>query len=308
MATLAELIAASLAANPNASYGAYGIQGNIMSGGTPVPGPVAPQPTTQDIANAQGGSMSPAYYTSLLANDPQLQAALAAINAQQQQYQGAMTAAQQQALEQYGQIPAGLADQYAGLINPTVQGIADQATQGGVSTVAQLQRTADQQHQSTLDTLAARGVLRSGALGVHENADSQAASTASYNALQSLLAGLGSDYSTYLGQQQTLGQQSQQATSDALTRIINQINAGTVTSTGSGSGGGGGGSSSTQTNPPVTTTAAPSSSAASGSTGLGTGGALSNPTVNPNNYQPATVPTSLAAAPHSIAAGRALVR
>jgi len=225
MASLAELIAASLAANPYAA----GNPGTLFTyGGNNAPN----TPSAPAMPSTPGATMTAdeqaAWYQQMLGNDPQLAAALAAIDAQQQAYQGQMTAAEQQALEQYGAIPAGLADQYASLVTPTVQGIADQATQGGVSTVAQLAKAYAQNQTSTLDNLAGRGMLRSGATGVRENNDLQNYNVAGYNALNSLLGNLGQNYSTYLGQQDQLHQQSTTASSDALTRIINQINAGVV--------------------------------------------------------------------------------
>lgn len=202
----------------------------------PAPGSSPPVGLPPSIANfgfpgapPPPSSVGQGYYQDLLASDPQLAAALAAINAQTSAYQGQMTAAQQQLLEQFGEIPPGLASQYASLVNPTVQGIAAAGTAGGVSTVAQLQKALANARTGSLDSLASRGLLHSGALGQHENENLQSYNVSHYNALQSLLGQLGTNYSTFLGQQDTANQQSQQATSDALTRIINQIQAGNIT-------------------------------------------------------------------------------
>lgn len=188
------------------------------------------------IVDAAPGIIGSQWYQDMLANDPQLQAALSAIAAQLSAYQGQMTVAQQQALEQYGAIPAGLPAQYQNLLSPTVQGIAAANTAGGVSTVAQLQKALHDATLSSNDSLAARGLLHSGAFGQHANENLQGFNTGNYNALQGLLGTLGTDYSNYLGQQDTLNQQSASATSDALTRILNQIQAGTLAAPSIGSG------------------------------------------------------------------------
>ena len=251
VASVARPVAQQVITLPNGQTVTVGPDGGIL-GGQPSPGqnvgPVtAPGvPSVLPPAGSPGGPPAAtdpgltgaAWYQQMLANDPQLQAILAGISAQQQAYQGQMTAAQQQALEQYGEIPAGLLNgtPYAGLFTPTVQGIADANTAGGVSTVAQLQKALADANLSSSDSLAARGLLHSGAFGQHANTNLQGYNVANYNALQTLLGGLGTDYSNYLGQQDTLNQQSSTATSDALTRILNQIAAGTLTAPGGDSG------------------------------------------------------------------------
>ena len=135
--------------------------------------------------------------------------------------------------------------QYAQFLDPTVAGIADANTQGGTSTLAQLARAYAQSHADTLDSLAARGMIRSGALGVHENNDLTVSNQAQYDALQKLLSGLGANYSTYLGQQDQLNQETATANSTAMQRLTDLINNGTITAP------------TTTTTTPSTTLAAP---------------------------------------------------
>ena len=212
-----------------------------------------------------------AWYQNWLAQDPTLQAVLAGINATGSAYKGQLGNEEARLIEQYGAVPAG-ASQYAQFLDPTVAGIADAATQGGVSTLAQLARAYAQQHVSTLDNLAARGMLRSGGLGVRENNDLTNSNQAQYNALQSLLSGLGANYSTYLGQQDQLNQETAGANSTAMQRLTDLINNGTITApttttTTPSSTTTPGTPSGTQTiTPSGTTTAAPSPQAAPGST------------------------------------------
>jgi hypothetical protein len=203
--------------------------------GTPPGGATTGPASAADLA---------AWYQNWLAQDPTLQAVLAGINATGSAYKGQLGNEEAQLLEQYGAVPAG-ASQYAQFIDPTVAGIADAATQGGVSTLAQLARAYAQSHANTLDSLAARGMIRSGALGVHENNDLTQSNQAQYDALQKLLSGLGTNYSTYLGQQDQLGQETATANSTAMQRLTDLINNGTITAP------------TTTTTTPSTTLAAP---------------------------------------------------
>lgn len=189
-----------------------------------------PQPITT--------STTPVDYESLLSGDTQLGAQNAAINAQGITNQAQLTAAQQRALVQYGSIPTGLSSSLSGDLSaatdPTTAALAQQATAGGVSTVAQLQKAYSNQTQSDNASLAARGLLNSGAYGQHANEDLSNYNIAGYQAQQSLSDYLNGLYSGYQTQQQALQQQSTQDVNDALTRIIDQINNGTV---GAGAGG-----------------------------------------------------------------------
>lgn len=223
---------------PNGQTVTLGPSGGVLGGsrtpGSTIPGGVLPPLTPQQLAPstvapaATAGGDPTAWYEQLLANDPQLAAALAAISSQQSAYQGQAQTAEQQLLEAYGAVPSGLGDQFQSILSPTVTDLANQNTQAGTSTVAQLLKAFQNQQSGTLDSLAARGMLRSGATGYDQNQNLQGYNSAQYNALQSLLGNLGTQQSNLLQQEGTLNQQSEQATNDAYTRILQQIQAGTL--------------------------------------------------------------------------------
>ncbi len=224
----------------NGYFPGYDVGGQIVypPGVDPLPGYGGPDPvptvdspvgtpgTTITTGPATAADLA-AWYQNWLANDPTLQSVLAGINATGSAYKGQLGNQEAQLLEQYGLIPAG-AGQYASFIDPTVAGIAQSNTNAGTSTIAQLARAAAQQHVSTLDNLAARGMLRSGATGVRENNDLTNANQASYDALQKLLSGLSANYGGYLSQQDQLNQEIAGANSTAMQRLTDLINNGTI--------------------------------------------------------------------------------
>lgn len=179
-------------------------------------------------------------YGSLLAKDSQLGSQNAAINAQGITDQAQLTAAQQRAFVNYGAIPTGvnssLAGDITGATDATTAGLASAATAGGVSTLAQLQKAYANQTGADNASLAARGLIRSGAYGQHANEDLSNYNQAGYNAQQQLTDYLNGLYSGYQTQQQALRAQSQQAANDALQRIIAQINANPAPATPTGGG------------------------------------------------------------------------
>lgn len=208
-----------------------------LSGVAPAKKKAASITATPSITNTVAPLASPPplatqpNYTSLLANDPQLGAQNAAINAQGVTNQAQLSAARQRALINYGAIPSldsTLAGDLSGSIDDTTRSLADAATAGGVSTVAQLRKAYDQKTQGDTANLAARGLLRSGAYGQHQNEDLSNYNIAGYNAQQSLADYLNGLWAGYQSQQQNLQQQGVQNTNDALTRIIQQIQNGTL--------------------------------------------------------------------------------
>lgn len=253
MASLASLIRAApvgnggaSAATPFALSAGADARAGIGTGGTG--NSVAPSPTTAPVVSPLAG-ISPnvtvplsnqlvgqQWYQQLLSDDPQLAAALQAISSQNSAYEGQAQTAEQQLLEQYGQIPSSVLGQYASILNPTVEDLANQNTAAGTSTYAQLTKAFHDSQTASLDSLGARGLLRSGATGQEENNNLQNYNTAQYSALQTLLGGLGTDQSNLLAQQGTLNQQSEQATNDAYQRILSQIQAGTLVAPSIGSG------------------------------------------------------------------------
>lgn len=183
------------------------------------------------VSAPTGAPQVGADYQAQLASDQTLQQALKAINDQSTANAAALTASRQRAVVDYGAVPASLG-------NPALTGdanadidqqtrdLAAEATKGGVSTVARLQHAYDLTRQGHLNSLAARGMLRSGALGQHEGEDLLGYQQANYTAGQSLLDYLTGSYQNYLGLQSQGQQRASDATNAALQRIIAQINAG----------------------------------------------------------------------------------
>lgn len=190
------------------------------------------------IPQAITTSTTPVDYQSLLSGDNQLTAQLGQVNSQGIINKGQLTAAQQRAIVQYGAVPTGISSALTGDLSaatdPTTAALAQQATAGGVSTTAQLAKAYANQTAGDTASLAGRGLLHSGAYGQHANEDLSNYNIAGYQAQQSLEDYLNGLYSGYQTQQQALQQQAQQASNDALTRIIQQINDGTL---GAGNGG-----------------------------------------------------------------------
>jgi hypothetical protein len=192
--------------------------GGVATPAAASPGAVAPPPPS-----------SGPDYGALLANDPILGQALAGFNAQGVQNKAALTAQQQRALIQYGRVPSLDLSAYGASIDPTTAQLAAQNTAAGTSTVANLQRAYQLAQQGSDASLAARGMLRSGAYGQHSAENLQGYNTAGYQADQQLMDYLQGLYSGYLQQQQGLQSQGASATSDALSRLIQQIQAGQIT-------------------------------------------------------------------------------
>lgn len=169
-------------------------------------------------------------YEALLAADPALQAALARANAEGVADQGALTEQRRAALIQYGAVPTDLPESMVGSIAPdindTTRELANANTQAGLSTVAQLGQAYRRQRGGDIASLAGRGLLRSGAYRQHNREDLQAFQQNQANAAQSLLGTLAGYWGTYGQNQAAHAADVGQATSDALSRVVGQINAG----------------------------------------------------------------------------------
>jgi hypothetical protein len=206
---------------PNSGYG-------MLNPGTTNPA-YPGSGSTQAAAPAAPASPAPVDYNALLASDPILGQTLAGYNSQGVQNQAQLTAQQQRALIQFGKVPSINLSAYGASIDPTTAQLADQNTAAGTSTVANLQRAYQQAQQGSDASLAARGILHSGAYGQHAAENLQGYNQAGYQANQQLMDYLQGIYSGYLQQQQNLQSQGAQATNDALTRLIQQIQAGQIT-------------------------------------------------------------------------------
>lgn len=168
-------------------------------------------------------------YTTILQDDPLLKQTLAGLNASGVQNQAALLAAQQRALIQYGNVPAGLTAPGLGAVDQTTRDLAQQNTAAGLSTYAKLGQAHTLADQASVASEAARGLLHSGAYGQHAAENLLNYNQGQDTATQQLLDYLNGIYSGYLGQQQTLQGSAASAQSDALTRLIQQIQAGLIT-------------------------------------------------------------------------------
>jgi len=171
-------------------------------------------------------------YTALLANYPGLRAQIEAINQMGLANAARLTETRRRSLAQFGEIPdaAALSSPLVGNVNADInqvtRDLAQQATQGGVSTVAGLQRQRDLANQGSLASLAARGLLRSGATAQHLNENLGNYQRSLYGANQALQDQLGQAYQSFQGQQAQGQQDVAAATQKALEGVTGQVQAG----------------------------------------------------------------------------------
>lgn len=165
-------------------------------------------------------------FAAALRNDPLLRSYLTGINAQGTALAGNRDAARTSALAQYGAVP----DASVLGFNPgsNAYGLANAATQGGVSTTAQLAQAYNRTNADDAAIAGAHGLTHSGYSGQFRQQNLDAYTKQQYDALNALLGQLGTTQSNYLTQEQALQQQAQSATSDALQRQIAMVNAGLV--------------------------------------------------------------------------------
>ncbi len=204
------------------------------------PTPPRPTPAPPAVPGASAGGGIPAG----LAGYPGLAEEIARINAAGGTNAALLTALRRRLLIQFGQIPPGLDSVLTGNANADVnqltRDLAAQATQGGVSTVADLRRAWDQTRNQGIASLAEHGLARSGGTGQVVNESLGGYQRGLYGAQQSLIDQLGAGYQTFLGQQETLRQQSSQALKDALTGQTQGIANGTIAAPSAPKAGGGG--------------------------------------------------------------------
>lgn len=215
--------------------GVGGLRGNPAAPRTTTVQPVPQLPATVNRTVTQ-----PIQVRALLANDPALQSAIRSANTGGLLAGNSLVGQQQQALAQFGEAPnlqnltaaqrANLGP-LAAAITPTLNGIIGQANLAGLSTLARLQHAYDQTQHSSLAALAARGALHSGAYGSHAAENLRNYEIAQADARQQLLNQLGGYYQDYLAAHQQGAQGVAQATGDALSRLVAQINTGTLAPT-----------------------------------------------------------------------------
>lgn len=171
----ADQIAASLAANPQASSGAYA--GSPM--GAQIPGGMAPP----SPSGGGSGGANP------FASDPAYLAALAAEQAGSQQADAALRAAQEAAIVGYGD-PSIAKALGIGDVSENTAAAARANTLAGNSSLARLNRQRDASQMSLENNLAAHGIVRSGELGYQTGQIGQNYGNALYDTQQQLLSGL----------------------------------------------------------------------------------------------------------------------
>lgn len=168
-------------------------------------------------------------YSTLLSSDPVLQAALRATTARGVQQEADLAGARQRALIQYGAIPdPGILGGLGGDITDSTRQLAGQATEAGVSTTAQLRDAYKRQQSGDIGSLIGRNSLRSGDYKRLSRENLHGLQVGEANAQTSLLDTLAGFASTRADQQQQNVTGIQSAAGDALTRIVGQINAGTI--------------------------------------------------------------------------------
>jgi len=162
-------IAASLAANPQASLGGYGVAGNGVTG-TPIANttPMPSQPASMP------GVLTTADWKNLIAGDAGLQSAEAALAGSQGADQNALGANFANAYETFGK-PIDLASLASSLgmsqadiqnyLGPDAQKIAQENTAAGTSTTARLDQANTNAIRSIMANLNKRGMLNSGEAG-----------------------------------------------------------------------------------------------------------------------------------------------
>ena len=165
--------------------------GYARPGPNPIQVPIAaPASTTSPGGGDGGGGGGDATFTPFDYNtDPGYLAALAAEQAGSAQLDAAERQARISALVNFGD--PGLAQAFGvGDLDPLTAAMTQQATTSGVSTLAQLQRSRDLTQASTVNQLAAHGLIRSGDLGWRTGQNQQNYATDLYNAQQGVLGTL----------------------------------------------------------------------------------------------------------------------
>lgn len=134
--------------------------------------------------------------------DPGYLSALAAEQAGSQQLDAALRAFQERAIVQFGD--PSLAGTAGFDLDPLTAAMAQQNTQSGNSTLAQLQQQRDMNQQGILNQLAAHGMIQSGDLGYKTGQNEQNYGHSLYGAQQSVLDSLAQQGANTASQKQGL--------------------------------------------------------------------------------------------------------
>lgn len=259
--SMASQIAASLAANPDASLGGYGIAGSIF-GGTPIPG--TPSMSSDGFSGSfgsGGNTLTTADWQKLIAGDAGLQSAEAALSGSQAADQNALGAEIKNAYEGFGK-PVDLATLASQLgmnqadiqnyLGSDAQKIAQENTDAGTSTTARLDQANQNATRGIVAGLNKRGMLYSGDTGHQLDQQNLGYRQAQQDAYSKFLGYLQQYQQGYLTAQQQRAAALAAAINSAADRqlSLNQSlpggasgggGAGGSTTGGSGGGGSGGG-------------------------------------------------------------------
>lgn len=168
----------------------------------PTAGPVHPQAVQSLLAmlnKAPQAQPAQGQVPGFAAGDPGYQAALAAQLQGNAQSDSALKAAREQLLIQFGD--PNLAAQFQNL-DPSIKALIQANSSSGNSVISRLQQAQQQNQATALHSLAARGLLRSGALGGDESRVAQDYGHNLYDAQQNVLGQLHGALQTYLQQKQ----------------------------------------------------------------------------------------------------------
>lgn len=151
------------------------------------------------------------------AGDPGYQAALAAQLQGNSQSDSALKAAREQLLIQFGD--PNMAAQFQNL-DPAIKALIQANSASGNSVLSRLQHTQQLNQATALHNLAARGLLKSGALGGDQSRIAQDYGHGVYDAQQNVLGQLNGALQTYLQQKQGTQATADQALQSAYQNYI----------------------------------------------------------------------------------------
>jgi len=151
-------------------------------------------------------------YQALINADPEYMQSVADAQGGSIADKASRDAAMRRSMEEYGQVPdlnaaassLGLsASDLASIFTPEAQGIAASNTAGKTSTVAQLQQAYADAQRNVINTLASRGMMRSGDTGYNLGRESTANTIRQSTSLKALLDYLGGAQSGYAEAERT---------------------------------------------------------------------------------------------------------
>lgn len=192
---------------------------------------VVSPPAAPSVSAAQATAPPDVDYKAMLEADPFLAEQIRVINAQRAADEAWMTEQRRRALIQFGEVPdlsttsGTLLGNYNADINDTTRQLAGESTRLGFSTTAGINKAFSDAQSQYLSSLAARGMIRSGALGQHLNEATLGRDRSRYGAMQELTDYMISLYQNYLGQVSQGDAAAAAATKEALDRLIAQVSA-----------------------------------------------------------------------------------